>query len=62
MYETKRLALFPKRIKEYQSLSRIIEKAQEIEMRHVPEKLGYLPEYVGYQGLGEMKRESRKGE
>jgi len=62
MYETKRLALFPKKIKEYKSLSRIIKKAQEIEMRHVPEKLEYSPEFVGYRGLGEMKLESRKGE
>ena len=62
MYETKRLALFPKKIKEYKSLSRIIKKAQEIEMRHVPEKLEYPPEFVGYRGLGEMKLESRKGE
>jgi heterodisulfide reductase subunit C len=62
MYETKRLALFPKKIKEHKSLSRIIRKAQEIEMRHVPEKLEYSPEIVGYRGLGEMKLESRKGE
>ena len=62
MLETKRLALFPKKIKEHQSLSRIIKKAQEIEMRHVPEKLEYSPEFVGYRGLGEMKLESRKGE
>jgi heterodisulfide reductase subunit C len=62
MYETKRLALFPKKIKEHQSLSRIIKKAQEIEMRHVPEKPEYSPEFVGYRGLGEMKLESRKGE
>jgi heterodisulfide reductase subunit C len=62
MLETKRLALFPKKIKEYKSLSRIIKKAQEIEMRHVPEKLEYSPEFVGYRGLGEMRLESRKGE
>jgi heterodisulfide reductase subunit C len=62
MLETKRLALFPKKIKEYKSLSRIIKKAQEIEIRHIPEKLEYLPDVVGYRGLGEMKLESRKGE
>jgi heterodisulfide reductase subunit C len=62
MLKTKRLAPFPKRIKEHQSLSRIIKKAQEIEMRHVPEKLEYSPEFVGYRGLGDMKLESRKGE
>jgi heterodisulfide reductase subunit C len=62
MLETKRLALFPKKIKEYKSLSRIIKKAQEIEIRHIPEKLEYLPDVVGYRGLSEMKLESRKGE
>jgi hypothetical protein len=62
MIKTKRLAPFPKKIKEHKSLSRIIRKAQEIEMRHVPEKLEYSPEYVGYRGLGEMKLETRKGE
>jgi heterodisulfide reductase subunit C len=62
MYETKRLALFPKRIKEHQSLARIIRKAQEIEMGHVPEKIEYSETYVGYRGLGELKLESRKGE
>jgi hypothetical protein len=62
MLRTKRLALLPKRIKAHKSLSRIIKKAQEIEMRHVPEKLEYSPEFVGYMALGEMKLESRKGE
>jgi heterodisulfide reductase subunit C len=62
MLQTKRLALFPKRIKAHKSLSRIIRKAQEIEMRHVPEKLEYSPGYVGYRGLGDLKLESRKGE
>jgi heterodisulfide reductase subunit C len=54
MLQTKRLSLFPKRIKAHKSL--------EIEMRHLPEKLAYSPEYVGYKGLGELKLESRKGE
>jgi len=62
MMETKRLALFPTKIKGHASLSRIIRKAQEIEMRHIPEKLEYSPDFVGYKGLGEMKLESRKGE
>jgi hypothetical protein len=62
MLRTNRLALFPKRIKAHQSLSRIIRKAQEIEMRHMPEKLEYSPDYVGYKGLGDMKLEPRKGE
>jgi len=61
MIQKKRLALFPKRIKAHRSLSRIIKKAQEIEMRHAPEKLEYSPEFVGYRGLGEMELESRKG-
>lgn len=62
MVKTKRLAMFPKRIKAHKSLSRIIKRAQEIDMRHVPEKIEYSPEFVGYKGLGEMKLESRKGE
>jgi heterodisulfide reductase subunit C len=62
MWKTKRLALFPKRIKAHQSLSRIIQKAQEIEMRHGKEKLEYAPQFVGYKGLGDLKLEQRKGE
>jgi heterodisulfide reductase subunit C len=62
MLKTKRIALFPKKIKARKALSNIIEKAQEIEMRHAPEPLPYSPEYVGYRGLGELKLEARKGE
>jgi hypothetical protein len=62
MIETKRLVLFPKKIKAHESFSRIIKKAQEIEMRHVPVPTDFSPEYVGYKGLGELKLESRKGE
>ena len=62
MWKTKRLALFPKKIKAHESLSRIIRKAQEIEMRHVREKPGYDSGFVGYKGLGDMKLEQRKGE
>ncbi len=62
LQETKRLALFPSRIKARASLSRIIRKAQEIEMRTAPEPLPYSPDFVGYKGLGDMKLESRKGE
>jgi len=62
MYRTKRLALFPKKIKAYQSLSRIVKKAQEIEMREAPEPLLYSPEYVGYKGLDNLTLEPRKGE
>jgi heterodisulfide reductase subunit C len=62
MYQTKRLALFPKKIRAYQSLSRIVLKAQEIEMRKAPEPLPYSPEYVGYKGLDNLELEPRKGE
>jgi heterodisulfide reductase subunit C len=62
MWKTKRLALFPRRIKAHQSLSRIIQKAQEIDMRHVTEKLEYAPGFVGYRGIGDLKLEQRKGE
>lgn len=62
MIETKRLALFPKKIKAHESFSRIIKKAQEIEMRHIPGTSDFSPQYVGYKGLGDMKLESRKGE
>jgi len=62
MHRTRRLALFPKRISAYQSLSRIVKKAQEIEMREVPEPLPYSPDYVGYKGLDDLKLEPRKGE
>jgi heterodisulfide reductase subunit C len=62
MYTTKRLALFPKRIREHRSLSRVIKKAQEIELRSAPEPLTYAPEFVGYRGLGPLHLESRKGD
>ncbi len=62
MLRTKRLPLFPKRIKGRRSLVRIIRKAQEIEMRHTPERLDYSPEFVGYRGLGTMALDQRKGE
>jgi heterodisulfide reductase subunit C len=61
MYQTKRLALFPKRIKAHASLSRIIRKAQEIEMREAPEPLSYSPDFVGYKGIGDLQLETRKG-
>jgi heterodisulfide reductase subunit C len=62
MLQTKRLALFPKRIKAHKSLSRIIRKAQEIEMRHAPEEVEYSSSFVGYKGLGDLTLEPRKGE
>ncbi len=61
MMRTKRLALFPKRIKAHRALSKIIEKAQEIEMRHLPEKPDYAAEFVGYKGIGNLTLEPRKG-
>ena len=61
MIQTKRLAFFPTRIKAHQSLSRIIKKAQEIEMRHLPEKIDYIPGFVGYKGIGNLTLEPRKG-
>jgi hypothetical protein len=61
MMRTKRLSLFPKRIKAHRALSKIIEKAQEIEMRHLPEKPDYTAEFVGYKGIGNLTLEPRKG-
>jgi heterodisulfide reductase subunit C len=61
MMRTKRLALFPKRIKAHRALSKIIGKAQEIEMRHLPEKPDYAAEFVGYKGIGNLTLEPRKG-
>jgi heterodisulfide reductase subunit C len=62
MYQKKRIAIIPHKIRAYKSLSRIIKKADMIEMREVPEGLPYSPDYVGYKALGEMKLEPRKGE
>jgi heterodisulfide reductase subunit C len=62
MFQTRRIALFPKKIKAHKSLSKIIQKAQEIEMRLVAERPGYNESYVGYMALGELKLEQRKGE
>lgn len=61
MIATKRIAIFPKKIKQHAALSRIIKKAQEIEMRHMPESKEYSPDYVGYKAVGEMQLEQRKG-
>lgn len=62
MFQKKRIAILPQKIKAYASLSRIIKKAQEIEMQEAPELLEYKPDYVGYKALGELKLEPRKGE
>lgn len=61
MYETKRLAPFPRKIKAHQALSRIIDKAQEIEMRQAPGALRLSHEDLGHTGLEEMVLESGKG-
>ncbi|MBA4312257.1 MAG: hypothetical protein C0417_06475 [Chlorobiaceae bacterium] len=61
MFATKRIAIFPKKIKQHEALSRIIKKAQEIEIRHTPERMEYSPDYVGYKAIGEMELEQRKG-
>jgi heterodisulfide reductase subunit C len=61
MLKTKRLAPFPTKIKDHAGLSRIIKKAQEIEMRNAPEPLEYSSNYVGYKAVGDMKLEQRKG-
>jgi heterodisulfide reductase subunit C len=57
-----RVELFPKRIKGRKALARIIEKAQQLEMREAPQKLSYEPGYVGYRAVGEMQLETRKGD
>lgn len=62
LWKTKRMSVFPKRIKGHKSLARIIRKAQDIEMRQLQEKLEYSPDYVGYKGLAAHKLEQRKGE
>lgn len=62
MFKTKRIALFPKKIKAFGSLSKIIKKAQEIEMRIAIERPEYTEDYIGYRALGELKLEQRKGE
>jgi heterodisulfide reductase subunit C len=62
MFKTKRIAIRPSKIKAQDSLSRIIRKAQEIEMRYAKLELEYTPGHVGYKALGELKLEPRKGE
>jgi hypothetical protein len=62
MFKTKRIALFPKKIKAFGSLSKIIKKAQEIEMRIAIERPEYTEDYIGYKALGDLKLEQRKGE
>jgi heterodisulfide reductase subunit C len=62
MYQKKRVALLPKKIKAHDSLSRIIKKAQEIEMRISDERREYTEDYIGYKALGELQLEQRKGE
>ena len=61
MYDKKRIALFPKKINARDTLARIIKKAQEIDMRNLPEPLEYSKEYVGYKAVGELELEPKKG-
>jgi heterodisulfide reductase subunit C len=61
MVRTKRVGIFPHRIKAHRALAKIIRKAQQIEMGRVEEKPGYAPGFVGYRGLGELRLEQRKG-
>jgi heterodisulfide reductase subunit C len=62
MIRTKRMAMFPKKIKGQAGFSRIIRKAQEIEMHRVQESVSYTKGYVGYKALDDLKLEQRKGE
>ncbi len=61
MLMKKRIALLPHRIAGHEALSRIIKKAQEIDLRHEPERLPYSAEYVGYRAVGTLDLESAKG-
>ena len=62
MVKTRRLAPFPKKIKAHQALSRIISKAQEIDMRQAPGASVSSREEPGHNGLEDMVLESGKGE
>lgn len=62
MWVTKRIQMFPKAIRAHAALARIVQKAQEIDMRHVQELPEYTPGFVGYRGLGDLKLEQRRGE
>ena len=61
MLQKKRLALFPKKIKGQAALARIIKRAQEIELRNLPEQIEYKKDFVGYKALGELELEPQKG-
>jgi len=61
MLRKKRLALFPKKIKGQAALARIIKRAQEIELRNLPEQIEYKKDFVGYKALGELELEPQKG-
>jgi len=57
-----RIEVFPKKIKGRKALARIIDKAQQIDMRETPDKLPYQPGHVGYRAVGDMPLETRKGD
>ena len=61
MLRTKRIGIFPHRIRGHAALARIIRKGEQIDMRHLEEELTYAPDYVGYRSLGEFQCEQRKG-
>jgi heterodisulfide reductase subunit C len=62
MFRTGRLGVLPYRIKQHASLARIIDRAQQIDLRHSAAKPDYAYDYVGYRGLGALQLEQRKGE
>lgn len=62
MWKTRRIAIMPTKIKAHDSLSRIIKKALEIELRQTKAMPEYSPGFVGYKGIGDLKLEQRKGE
>ncbi len=61
MLKNRRLALFPKKIKGRVALASIIKRAQEIELRNLPEQIEYKKDFVGYKALGELELEPQKG-
>ncbi len=61
MFKTQRIALLPRKIASHEALSKIIRKAQEIDLRHEPERMPYSEEYVGYRAVGALDLESSKG-
>jgi heterodisulfide reductase subunit C len=61
LWRSKRVALFPRRIRGHASLARIIRKAKEIDMQYVREYPEYAQDFVGYRAVGDMQLEQRQG-